>query len=311
MSVRDSAPGGLLAADIGGTNARFAWIGNDGIPGPVIQYATADFPSPEEAISAVIADSKQEPRRVGLAAAGPVDDGVCKLTNADWHIDTRSLQRHFGLDRVVLLNDMEAVALALPHLPAEDLCHLAGPTEAKGPRLAIGLGTGVGTAVLAADSAVLAAEGGHVSWASLDLEEATLLARIAGEQDYLAAETVLGGTGLSRLYAALNETAPRLTSEQVFDRRNTDPDAAHAITLLTRMLGRFSGDAVLMTGARGGLYFAGGILTAWGDAFDIAAFREAFLNKGRFRSYLEQVPIKLITGTDPAILGVGALLHNH
>ena len=77
-----------------------------------------------------------------------------------------------------------------------------------------------------------------------------------------------------------------------------------------QMLGRYASDAVLMTGARGGLFFAGDAILEWSDAFDAALFYESFLAKGRFRGYLENVPVSLITAPDPAFTGLAALLAN-
>ncbi len=89
----------VLLADIGGTNARFAVAGAQGI-GPELRLAVADYPSPLEAIRTFLDRSRPDPppRRAALAVAGPVQGDEVTLTNARWRVATRDLIAAFGFD---------------------------------------------------------------------------------------------------------------------------------------------------------------------------------------------------------------------
>ncbi len=119
---------------------------------------------------------------------------------------------------------------------------------------------------------------------------------------------MLAASALSRIYAPLAPNAPAISVPEVPARQSSDPIAAEAMQLCTQMLGRYTGDAVLMTGARGGLYLASDALQTWGSALNASLFYESFLEKGQFRPYIEQVPVNLITAPNPAFTGLSALL---
>jgi glucokinase len=300
-----------LVADIGGTNARFSWISGDGIYSPAIRLETARYKSFEAALAEVL-DSRT-PAGLAIAAAGPITGQICVLTNASWRIDAAAISATFAIPSVKLVNDLAAIAHSLPFLSADDTQAVGGPAHAIGPKLALGIGTGLGTGLLSASGTVTASEGGQTAWSSLDPNEASIITAVAANlgiegQPYISAETLLAGDGLARLYDAITGHRNALSPAQIFQRAPTDPEAAGAMAIQTAMWGRFAGDAVLMTGATGGVYLAGGILPAWDKAFDIALFMQHFLNKGQFRGYLEQVPVKLITAPDPAFIGLSSLL---
>jgi len=56
-----------------------------------------------------------------FGVAGPVAGGVADLTNVPWHVDANDVARILGLPRVTLLNDLEALAYALPVLMDSEL----------------------------------------------------------------------------------------------------------------------------------------------------------------------------------------------
>jgi len=76
------------------------------------------------------------------------------------------------------------------------------------------------------------------------------------------------------------------------------------LAMFASFLGSVAGNLALTLGARGGIYLAGGIVPRLGAAFDALPFRERFVDKGRFRGYLEQIPTTVIT--EPAIGLLGA-----
>ncbi len=78
--------------------------------------------------------------------------------------------------------------------------------------------------------------------------------------------------------------------------------------LFSGWLGAFAGDLALTAGARGGIYLAGGALAGLGSAFDRGRFLERFAAKGRFRSWLAEIPVRSILLDEVAFAGLANLL---
>ncbi|MGF1609784.1 MAG: glucokinase [Kiloniellales bacterium] len=311
----------LLLADIGGTNARFALAGPEGI-GRSVSLAVADYAEPEAAIRAFLDQAKRHGettpalRRAALAVAGPVSAGTATLTNGTWRFDAAALEDAFGLERLTLVNDFEAIAWALPRLREMDLLSLGGGKgEAGAPKAVIGPGTGLGMAAFlpATDRAqerVLVSEGGHVTMAADSEREDRIVEELRRRFGHVSAERVLSGDGLVNLYEA-SAAVDRLPapSRQPADivqhaERGDCLASRAALETFCALLGAFAGDAALTLGARGGVYLAGGILPRLPERLAASEFRERFETKGRFRGYLEAIPTWLIQRPDPAFLGL-------
>src|SRR5213080_2079164 len=104
--------------------------------------------------------------------AGPVIDGHVKTTNLPWVMDEASLARDLNLKSVRLLNDLEAVARAIPFLRPSDVITLnAGQPVSKGAIGIIAPGTGLGESFLTWDGSKYvshSSEGGHADFAPTD-----------------------------------------------------------------------------------------------------------------------------------------------
>ena len=309
---------GLLLADIGGTNARFA-MAEQGRPGPVVHLSISDFVAPHEAIGAALEELAPErpPRRAALAVAGPVSEDQADLTNGVWHFDAAALSRDLGLESVHMINDFSATAHALPHLAGEDLVSLGGGAgDPTAVQAVIGAGTGLGVSgllVVEGRQVALAGEGGHVSLAADDGEEADLFEHLRQRFQHISAERLLSGGGLVVLYEATAERAgqgpERLTPAEVTARAlaSSDPHCRAALSRFCALLGGVAGNLALTLGARGGVYLAGGIAPRILDFLITSDFRRRFEAKGRFRSYLEPIPSLVITHPNPALIGLIAL----
>jgi len=275
-----------VLGDVGGTNARFAVVGSDGRPGRVRASAAADHAGFDEALGDFLADEGVTPRSLAISAAGSVIDGAVRLTNAPWKIGAAALSARFGGVPVHLVNDVEAVALALPVLSPDDTAEiLAGCAEAGVPRLAVNLGTGFGAAVAVPTGAgrwtALATEAGHVH-----LDPGVFAASGAA-----MIEDVFSGPGLRRARSATPGLAP--------DRFRTE---------WSRLLGRIVRDLVQTTGAWGGVHFCGGLAEDFEVLVDRPAFGVGFRADGPMRARLERVPVRRITTEAPALRGLAALL---
>jgi len=260
-----------LLADIGGTNARFALAADEGVPVPVV-LPVADHARFEDALETFLATQPEARAGIGscaIAAAGPVSDGTIRLTNVPWVIDGRALAASLGCP-VGVLNDLEAVAAALPYLERDDVAVLrAGDGGARAPMVAVNVGTGFGAAVAVPVRDgwhPLATEPGHV-----------LLPDGRG-----TVEDVLSGPGLAQL---------RL-------------DSAASRADFSALLGRVTRDLVLATGAWGGVRFCGGVLEDWDTVVDGKVFLTAFDIPGPMADRLSRVSLARIIRRNPALLGL-------
>lgn len=246
-----------------------------------------------------------------FGGAGPINaDGSIRLTNAAVVLDRAALAQAAGVDRVLLVNDFRAIAEAIPYLPRTSLVPCGGGRAVDGePAVVLGPGTGLGTAIGAAGPGgwhAIQGDGGHTDLAPVDDEELEVWERLRRAHGRVAAETVLSGPGLERLYAAVSGKSLGAAEIDAAAWRG-DPEAVRTHALFTRWLGRVAGNLALVAGARGGVYLAGGILPRWGARFDAAAFRRAFEDKPPYDAWLRAIPSFLVTHPYPGLLGLAVL----
>ncbi|MBS0554427.1 MAG: glucokinase [Proteobacteria bacterium] len=309
-----------LVGDIGGTNARFALIlAPDSELQAVRTLPCAGFSGPAEAIEHYLASSGlPRPRCGAFGVATPVDGDLVRMTNHDWAFSVRALRDTLGLERLEVLNDFTALAMALPGLSGADLLQVGG----GGPvaRHAIGLigaGTGLGVSGLvpcAHDYVPLDSEGGHVTLAASDTHEAELLAWFATRHAHVSAERVLSGPGLVALHqahAALRGVpAEPLTAAEITESAlsGRSPSCVATLESFCAFLGTVASDLALTLGARGGIFIGGGIVPRLGEFFARSRFRERFEAKGRFSSYLAAIPTFVIRAPHAGLAGAARAL---
>jgi glucokinase len=310
-----------LVADVGGSNARFALVAGPGGPPERSQtLSTADFPSLAEAVEHYLAaHGKPVLRRAAIAVATPITGDAVSMTNCPWAFSIEETRKRLKLERLLVLNDFEAQALALPHLSAAELRQVGGTAPvADAARAVIGAGTGLGVSGLVSAGAgrwlPVVGEGGHVTLAAGNAREAEVIAACREERGHVSAEGLISGQGLSNLHRALlrlgRRSAPPLSPPEITERglSGTDPLCREVLDLFCSLLGGVAGNLVLSLGARGGLYIGGGIVPRLGEFFDRSAFRASFEAKGRFAAYLAPVPAYVILAANPGLLGAVAAL---
>ena len=161
--------------------------------------------------------------------------------------------------------------------------------------------------------AAVSGEGGHVAFAPTDDQQIAVLRRLRGKFGRVSLERVLSGPGLLNLYTALAEIGglpPTLDTPEAVTAAGAPDPASAAQAMFSTILGTAAGDLALTLGAFGGVYVAGGIIAAMGTCFDSGAFRAAFTDKGRFQKTLIETPTYLITGPNPALVGLSALINS-
>jgi len=192
-----------------------------------------------------------------------------------------------------------------------------GPGDKRAPIALLGPGTGLGVALLVRDGArhiPVATGGGHVTLAATDAAEAEIIEGLRAQFRHVSAERALSGPGLVNLYrviAALRGAECALGDPAAITAAalaTSDPVAVAALDAFCGFLGGVAGDLALSAGARGGVYIAGGIVPRFADRLAGTSFRRRFLAKGRFKSWLAAIPLRVITRPQPALLGLCRLL---
>jgi glucokinase len=307
----------LLVGDVGGTNARFALAHM--VEGRPVLERHKSFPASEHptflgGVKAFIDGCDIKPTGGVLAVAGPVTDGAIDLTNSPWRVSEAELET-LGLKPVRLINDFEALAWGAPVVPADQLASLGGP-EAGDPTAAIavlGPGTGFGVSALARDihgrEIAMPTEGGHACFAPGDPIEDEILRILRRRYDRVSIERLICGPGLLNMHRALAEIDGRESHiddpAQITAEALENPNSYCGATLarFCAILGAVAGDIALTTGARGGVYIAGGIAPRILPFLKASPFRERFERKGRFQDYMAAIPTHVILHKHAALLG--------
>ncbi len=311
-----------LVGDLGGTNARFALVEDAG-GRPVVSepkaYGAKDYGSPEDAIDAYLKDTgAARPAKAVLAVAGPVTNGAMHFTNLDWEVSEARLTSVGGFKAARLINDFAAQALGAPRLGPEQLQVIGPqiPRPQQGTSVILGPGTGFGVAGLvrqAGTEAVLATEGGHVSFAPTDDFEIEIWRRFARDRERISIERVLSGSGLHELYQAIadieGQAAPLPDARAVQAAAESgDVLAARAIDRFCCILGGVAGDFALAFGALAGVYVTGGVAEKLAVELAAGGFRERFEAKGRFEGYMRAIPTWLVLDPYAALIGAASQL---
>lgn len=323
-----------LVADIGGTHARFALLDAGGVPAQIHNLKTANFVNLSSAIKAYLSTVRQDVDKLRMSdvsavisIAAPLAGDRVRMTNAAWDFSVAQTQSDLGLQSLRVMNDFEALALAVPTLVASEL-QAIGHTlslDTTRTKAIIGPGTGLGMAgVMPVQQNnhliwhAIPCEGGHASLAPGNESESALL-KAAWELGlrHVCWEDFVSGTGLPRLYQCIchnhgYEFEPK-TPEQITNAALKQRDTACLATLLAfcELLGSAAGDLALMTGARGGVYIKGGVLdrVLEMDPYFLMAshFRQCFEAKGAYKGYLQSIPTWFIKAEQLALRGCANL----
>ncbi|WP_428943673.1 glucokinase [Pantoea sp. FN060301] len=308
-----------LVGDVGGTNARLALCDvENGAVSHAKTFSTADYDSLEAVIRFYLDEQKQAVTDGCIAIACPITEDWVEMTNHDWAFSTSKMKANLGFDHLEIINDFTAVSMAIPMLSEDDVMQFGGSAPVKDKPVAVyGAGTGLGVAHLVhVDKrwVSLPGEGGHVDLAANSDEEDMILEVLRAELGHVSAERVLSGAGLVNLYRAIvksdNRVPENLKPKDVSQRALDDSctDCRRALALFCVIMGRFGGNLALTMATFGGVYIAGGIVPRFLEFFKASGFRAAFEDKGRFRDYVQNIPVYLITHDKPGLLGAGAHL---
>lgn len=316
-------PDTVLVGDIGGTNVRFgrARLGFAGHPevDDVAIMPGDGFANFHEALNVYLGQlGNKRPQQALFAFAGPVRDGVVRLTNRDWIVDSHELERQTGLERIRLVNDYAAMARSIPELGDESfrLLHDGRVPDERSPILVAGPGTGLGMATLLPEGErgwrVMTGEGGHAAFAPRSDREWELTKRLKATYGYVSKELVLSGSGLNAVHKALcdidgiewERTPPAeiMRRAEAGDALSRDICEIRAGATLDAL-----GDAALINGTRGGVVITGGVAERLVDWLAQPKALSRFFNRGPMSHYMEPIPIRLLMEGEAALIGAAAL----
>ena len=308
-----------LVGDVGGTNARLALCTVE--TGEITQaktYSGLEFASLEAVIRQYLAEQQLTVTEACIAIACPVTEDWVAMTNHTWAFSIKEMKANLGLKQLEVINDFTAVSMAIPMLSEADVLQFGGSKAQKDKPIAVyGAGTGLGVAHLVKVNRhwiSLPGEGGHVDFAPNSEEEDVILKVLRAEVGHVSAERVLSGPGLVNLYRAIVKGDQRqpetLEPKDITERAlaGSCTDCRRALSLFCVIMGRFGGNLALSLGTFGGVYIAGGIVPRFMAFFQASGFRAAFEDKGRFKDYAREIPVFMITHSQPGLLGAGAHL---
>jgi glucokinase len=309
----------ILAGDIGGTKTTLALCDDRGVIQREATERSADWASLEQIIA------KFEPGPVRAACfgvAGPVVDGIAKITNLPWTIATASLAKQLGA-AIELINDLQATAFGMLVLPDSSFAVLqAGERPANATIAVIAPGTGLGEATLFHDGRTyhaLPSEGGHADFAPGTEDEIALLRYLRGLYgEHVSNERVLSGHGIADLYGFCRTRADAPEPEWLADElargdRNAvvskaglaskDPCAVRALAMFVEILGAEAGNLALRGLATGGIVIGGGIPPKVLPALQAPAFLARLTAKGRFQNWTRALSVRVALEPRAALLG--------
>jgi glucokinase len=299
----------ILAGDIGGTNTRLALVdGDPREPAALEIYPSKQHASLEEMVQEFLAGHPAELAAACFGVAGPVRDGRVRVTNLAWPVDGASLGDALGLERVLLLNDLEANAWGIAALGPDDFHVLnEGRPDARGNAAVCSAGTGLGEAGLYWDGDrhhAFACEGGHTDFAPLTELQERLREFVARQHGHVSYERVCSGIGLVNIYRFFtggSDLTAAAISEQAM--AGTDEHAVAALDLMVEIYGAEAGNLALKLMATGGIYLGGGIPPRILSKLEAGSFMHAFTDKGRFVDLLAGIPVQVILNDRTALMG--------
>lgn len=317
----------LLAVDMGGTKTLIGLFRRGaGRPEPAVvrEFATLDFDSLDEIVATFLEETGAA--RVDAAcigAAGQVSGLIARLTNVPWLADANPVAKRIGHRPLELLNDLEAMAHAVPALEPDEVAVLQeGVPVPTGNAALIAAGTGLGQALLhniGGRFVPAASEGGHADFAARTSREFALVQELTLIHGRVDVERVVSGRGLINLFLFTHgtqdvRTACRTLGPDVdsFELPAAITHAAlshqceqcvEALDMFVEAYGAEAGNLALRSAATAGVYLGGGIAPKILPALQSGLFMTAFLDKAPLADWLRTIPVSVVLNQRAGLLG--------
>ncbi len=318
----------ILAADVGGTKTNIAqFVSQNGKM--VLQLEETYTTNHHNSLTEIILDfikknNFEKPDRISIGAAGPVVNGTCHTTNIKFKIDVTELRRDLQIDKVYLINDLEATAFGMTEMDDEFMVTMRNGNPSIGGHIAIlAPGTGLGEACLFWDGKYLRpmpSEGGHSEFAprtDVEFELVKFLQKTYGE--IIVWERLVSGPAIYKIYEFLRdvkgyEEQAWLTQKlaEAKDKSAVISETAMsglcttcvlAMEMLVDFMARRANNMVLNYKATGGLILAGGIPPRIYNFINKEKIEESFLKCDEMEPLLAGIPIYLNLNSKTALYG--------
>ncbi len=284
------------------------------------KYPNREHGGLDEVIRHYLKDTDRQATRACIAVAGPILSDQVRLTNIDWAFSQKKLKEDFGWERLIVTNDFTALAMSVPHEPADNIRQVGegSPLPFK-PISVLGPGTGLGVSGLlwsGSHYVAIQGEGGNGAFAPGNEMEIELLRYAMCRLDFVRTEDFVSGNGMMFLHKALaaieGKPEKSLKPKEITTRALADAcgDCRRTVDIFCGMLGAFAGDQALFLGAHGGVYIGGGVTPQMKHLIDESPFRTRFEAKGRFASFVKPIPTYVLEShSRAALLGAAAILN--
>lgn len=318
----------ILAGDIGGTKTHLALFAQQDSGLVIVAdtiYPSKAYPSLTVIIQEFLASTNLTAviDAACFGIAGPIIDDSCTVTNLPWTVTATELRALLHCEKVILLNDLEAIGYGIPVLTTDELVNL-NPTanvQRVGNVGLIAAGTGLGEAALYWDNQQLhpsASEGGNVDFAPRNELQIDLLRYLMHHFTHVSYQQVLSGPGLFNIYQFLRDSGRGVEPAWLTERLNCeDPSAvissmasentlcAQALDLFVSIYGAEASNLALKLMAIGGIYVGGGIAPKILDKLRDGTFMRGFTDKGYFTNLVAAIPVYVILNPKVGLLGAG------
>ena len=301
-----------LVGDIGGTNTRLALADGTSVRhATVAKFKNAQYASLEEVIRVYLStQGNPDCDAACVAVAGPVKDGVGRLTNVDWKLDRQTLADAAQAERAEVINDLQAQAYALGHHREGTLeTVVEGTLKPEGAKLVIGVGTGMNIAAAfetPQGRIVPPAEAGHITLPLHTDDDWALSRFLESRFGFASVEEAISGRGLTHIHEWASGGAKLSTQEIIAAAHAGEAKPVKAVHTFVRLLGQLAGDYSLITLPEGGVYLIGGMVQAVKPWLGAGGFARAFHHKGRFSEFMHQFSVQVVTDDYAALTGAGA-----
>lgn len=324
----------VLAGDVGGTKTLLALY--EFRAGHLHQISSHRFNSKNyeefgDLVNDYLSEVQMIPEMAVFGIPGPVRDGVVKSTNLPWLISESTLSQQTNVPKVVLLNDLESAAHAIPDLPKEDFETLLTGKSSKNPEryVVIAPGTGLGQAFLFAENGeykVIASEGGHTGFSPANPLEAELFQFLHQKYGHVSNERIISGSGLPNVFDFLVEGKKQQPNVETMDKmedvdraivisemgiHGKDPVCTLAMDIFVSVLGSHARNLALTFIPDGGIYLGGGIPYKIIEKLRDGSFEKAFINAGRMKDLVGSIPVYVINNNRTALNGAASFAFHY
>lgn len=337
----------LLAGDVGGTKTLLGFFMPDGERPATVEigeFATLEYDGLDAMVREFLRVRNVEPRAIDVACfgvAGAITDQVARLTNVPWLVDGEQLRATLGVQRSVIVNDLEALAYGVTVLEPDELEVLQqGVSLAGGNAAVIAAGTGLGEAMLhnvEGRFVPAASEGGHADFAPRTPREMQMTLELSRIYGRVGAEHVISGPGIVNVYQFTHQafgTGPTITPNSLVPSRlcpavgavkdfgelpprisraameRQCPQCIETMDMFVSAYGAEAGNIALRTVGTAGVYVGGGIAPKILPLLRNGLFMEAFRAKEPMAAFVATIPVSVILNPDAGLIGAAVHARN-